>query len=267
MNHQTVMSCCASCALLMLPAMGLADDANLAKKLSNPVSDLISVPFQYNYDENVGAGKGSRNLLNIQPVIPFSISEDANIVSRTILPVISQHDVTQSGSSQNGIGDVTQSFFYSPKKPTDSGLIWGVGTVLLLPTGSDSLLSGRKWGAGPTAVGLKQSGPWTYGMLANHIWDYAGDKNRPSVNVTYLQPFLTYTTASATTVALNLESTYDWREDQWSVPANLMVNQIMKIGEQTVQVGGGVRYWLEHDDDRGPHGWGLRLNFTLLLPR
>lgn len=240
---------------------------DLAKKLSNPVAALISVPFQYNYDHKIGPqGQGHRSLLNIQPVVPISVNEGWNIISRTILPVVAQREIFPGAGDQSGIGDVVQSFFLSPKAPTASGWIWGAGPVFLLPTGSDSLLSAEKWGAGPTAVVLKQDGPWTYGALANHIWSFAGDHNRSDVNSTFLQPFLSYTTKDAWTFTLNSESTYDWKANQWSVPINAVVSKVTKAGGQLISVGAGVRYWAESPES-GPEGWGARFVLTLLFPK
>ena len=135
----------------------------LAKQLSNPVAALISVPFQYNYDQTYG-DDGYKNQVNIQPVIPISISEHWNLISRTIVPIIQQGDVIP-GTSQFGLGDTTQSVFFSPKAPTKSGLIWGIGPAALIPTGTDDL-SADTWAFGPTFVVLKQSKSWTVGALA-----------------------------------------------------------------------------------------------------
>ncbi|WP_343550403.1 hypothetical protein [Pantoea sp.] len=258
---------CVSLTLSPLTIYAAEDSAGLAKQLSNPVANLISVPFQLNVDDNVGPNKGTRTLLNVQPVVPLSLNNDTNIISRTILPFTTQSDVTGKGENQTGIGDIVQSFFYSPKAPTESGLIWGFGPVLLLPTGSESVLSGRKWGAGPTGVVLKQSGPWTFGTLANHIWDYAGQNDRKHVNATFIQPFLSYTTADAISYGLNTESTYDWTQSEWSVPINLTVSKVTKIGDQVVQFGGGLRYWAHTPDNVGPEDWGIRFNVTLLFPQ
>jgi len=254
-------------SLLASQAFAQESAADLAKKLSNPVAALISLPFQLNYDEKIGPTEsGERWLLNVQPVVPFTLNEDWNVISRTILPVVSQKDIFPGAGSQSGIGDIVQSVFFSPKAPTAGGWIWGAGPVLLLPTGSDDLLSAKKWGLGPTAVLLKQDHGWTYGALANHIWSVAGDSARSDISTTFVQPFLSYTTPTAWTFAVNTESTYDWKNDQWSVPLNLFVSKVTKIDTQLISVGGGVRYWADGPDS-GPHGWGLRLVVTLLFPK
>ena len=241
-----------------------AEDADLAKKLTNPVSDLISVPFQGNYDFGLGPGDGTKFTLNIQPVMPFSLNEDWNVISRTILPVIDQEGISYGGADDEfGLGDITQSFFFSPKKAEP--FIWGIGPAFLIPTATDSSLGLEKWGAGPTVVLLKQQHGWTYGALANHIWDFAGDDDRASVNATFIQPFLSYTTPQATSFTLNLESAYDWQREQWNVPVNFLVSQVVKIGGHPMQVFGGVRYYLEKPDG-GPE-WGLRFGVTFLFPK
>lgn len=130
-------------AVILLPtptfAQNQQDQAELAKKLSNPVAALISVPFQANYDRNIGLMEdGSVWLINIQPVVPFSLTDNWNVISRTILPVISQQDIPEDGAGESGIGDILQSLFFSPKAPTSSGLIWGVGPVVVLPTATDA---------------------------------------------------------------------------------------------------------------------------------
>ena len=240
-----------------------ADD--LAKKLANPIASLISLPMQYNFDHNIGAQeKGHKSTLNIQPVIPISLNEEWNVISRTIIPVITQDNMP---GSKNGIGDVLQSLFFSPKDPTERGLIWGIGPVLSVPTASDEVLGSEKWGAGPTAVALKQSGPWTYGVLANHVWSFAGDDNRHDINTSFIQPFCAYIfQKTKTTLSLNTESSYDWRENNWSVPLNLQVAQLFKLGNQPMQFSMGPRYWAESFDN-GPEDWGFRAQLTFLFPK
>jgi hypothetical protein len=238
----------------------------LALQLSNPVASLISVPFQKNVDFGLGAdGSGWQSRTNIQPVIPISIAKDWNMISRTILPVIVQEGVTAPRTDQLGLGDVVQSLFFSPKAPGPGGIIWGAGPVFLLPTGTNAALGAQKWGAGPTAVALRQSGPWTVGMLANHIWSFAGAEARQDVSATFMQPFITYTTPKATTIAFNTETTYDWKNDRWLVPLNLTVNQVIPLGGQLVQVGVGGRYYVE--SPAGGPDWGMRFSFTFLFPK
>jgi hypothetical protein len=157
-----------------------------------------------------------------------------------------------------------QSFFFSPKEAGPSGITWGVGPVGLYPTATDDLLGGEKWGIGPTAVALTQTNGWTVGLLANHLWSVAGADDRGDISVTFLQPFVSYTTQSHTTFSINTESTYDWESEQWTVPLNVVVSQVLKIGSQPVSIGLGGRYYAEGPD--GAPDWGLRLVFTLLYP-
>ncbi len=247
-----------------------SSNAQLAEKLSNPVASLISVPLQFNYDSRIGPDeRGRKNYLNVQPVVPISISDEWNMISRTILPMVSQADTLPGSGNQHGIGDITQSLFFSPKKPTSGGWIWAIGPVFLLPTASDSLLGGKKWGAGPTALGLRQTHGWTYGVLMNQIWSYASvngrDKNRPPISALFVQPFLAYNTPTAWTFGVNSESTYDWHGHQATVPINLTTAKLTRLGKLPVSFTGGVRYW-GASNSNGPHGWGYRFVITGLFP-
>jgi hypothetical protein len=259
----------ASSALtLAAPSWAQEDQAaELAKKLSNPVASLISVPIQYNRDEYGGANDGaSATRVVFQPVVPFSLNEDWNLITRTLIPVVDQKDFPVAALNESGLSDITTSLFFSPKSPTAGGLIWGAGPVFLLPTATQDVLGTEKWGLGPTGVALKQSGPWTVGVLANHLWSVAGDANRADVSATFLQPFVSYTTKTRTTIGATTEATYDWKGEQWSVPLIVQVAQLFKVGPQIMQLAVAGKYWAEAPDD-GPEGWGLRVQLTLLFPK
>jgi len=240
------------------------DAAALSKKLSNPVASLISVPFQNTFDFKMGPNDdGWRYTLNFQPVIPIALNKDWNLISRTIVPIMYQNDVVGT-SDQGAVGDIVQSFFFSPAKTEP--FIWGFGPVLLIPSATNDFLGTEKFGIGPTLVILKQQKGWTYGALMNHIWSVAGKDSRPDVNSTFLQPFLSYTTRAAWTFTVNTESTYDWTGQQWSVPLNFQVAKLVRFGKQPVSFAAGPRFWA-NSPSGGPEGWGLRFVVTLLFPK
>ena len=241
-----------------------AQQTELAKKLQNPVADLISVPIQNNWDFGIGPENAMRYTANIQPVIPFSVAEDWNLITRTILPVIYAEEPVKGFGDKFGLGDTLQSFFLSPKAPV-GGWILGAGPVFQWPTSTEDALGNGKIGAGPTAVALQQEHGWTYGVLVNHVWSFAGQESTPNVNSTFLQPFLSFTTKKHTTFSLNTESTYDWEGDQWTVPVNFMIQQLLKIGKQPIAFQIGYRHYAEKPD--GGPDWGLRFAVTFLFPK
>lgn len=248
-----------------IPQKPVEDDtAELSKKLSNPVASLISFPIQANFDMRMGTGSGWRATINIQPVIPVALNPKWNLISRTILPIIHQGSVTSPGASQNGLGDIVQSFFLSPNKTEP--FIWGVGPAILIPTATNDFLGSKQLGLGPTVVLLKQQHGWTVGVLWNHIWRVAGGSGRPRVNADFLQPFLSYGTRDGWTYALNTESNYDWTGNHWAVPIHFQVSKIVRFGKQPVSFGGGMRCWVTTPSG-GPEGCGLRIIVTGIFPK
>jgi len=248
---------------------GNASDAgNLAQQLTNPVADLVSVPLQFNFADGVGPNEATRTILNIQPVVPFTLNDEWNLISRWIMPVVSQPSLGGGVGPSSGMGDIVFSTFFSPRN--SGGLTWGIGPVLSLPVSADPALGSGKWSAGPTFVGLKQSGPWTYGLLANYLWSFADATNAPRSDVSsgFLQPFLAYATPEGVTYSVNSETIYNAKAsggNKWTVPINFNISKITRFGPFPFSVGGGLGWYAEAPN--GGPDWQLRANFTLILPR
>jgi hypothetical protein len=247
------------------PAAAGGDSAELAKKLSNPVSDLVSVPFQFNWEQNVGPSELTRFILNVQPVMPFTLNDDWNLIMRIIAPLISQPPLFDGGTATFGISDITTSFFLSPTKLSE--FILGVGPVIVLPSTNEPTLGSGKWSAGPTAVALKQTGPWTFGALWNQVWSFSGDPSRSDVNQMFLQPFLAYQATHTVTYTVQSETTVNWDADDQKVtfPINFLVSKLSSFGvfPASYQLGFGV---FPVHPDIGP-SWKIRGAIVLLLPR
>jgi hypothetical protein len=240
--------------------------AELAKQLSNPVASLVSVPFQMNWDTSIGPEEDTRFLLNFQPVMPFSMNSEWNLIARLIVPYIGQPVLAPGSEPTSGVGDILFSAFFSPAVPKK--FIWGVGPVLQMPSTSDPFLGSEKWAFGPTALILKQRGGWTYGMLANHLLSFAGDEDRADVNQTFLQPFLSYTTRKAYTFGLNTESSANWEAsegNEWTVPLNVSVSKLVRLGRRPMSIALGTAYYV--DQPEGGPKWKIRAVITLLFPK
>jgi len=237
----------------------------LAKKLSNPVASLISVPFQNNMDLGIGPYNGSKNTLNFQPVIPISLTAKYNLISRFVIPIISQHDITGEGISESGLSDAVVSAWVSPAE-AKNGLTWGVGPVFLVPIATNDFLGTKKFGVGPTALVLKQTNGWTIGALVNQIWSVAGASDRAAVNQMFVQPFLLYNWKSGAALGGNAEITQNWEGNTTSAFINPIISGVTKIGKQTVQLAIGPRIQVA-----APNGnkaaFGVRTMLVFVFPK
>ncbi len=266
---------------LALPVIGFSAPADaqsdLAAATANPIASMISVPFESTWD--FGADNGTAYFLNIQPVVPVAVG-DWNLISRPIIPVIDVGglttgipglpiDPTDPGlagiSGATGLGDINYSLFFSP---ADSGaLIWGIGPSITAPTASDPILGTEKWSAGPTLVALVQPGPWTIGILARHLWSFAGASDRSNVNQTVLQPFVNYKLdqgwylSSSPVMAANWEAN---SSNRWTVPLGGGVGRVFKIGEQPVNI--RVEAYGNVLVPEGGPDWATKFTFQLLFP-
>jgi hypothetical protein len=238
-----------------------ASDEDLTKKTQNPVADLISVPFQNNFNFGVGPGKDLQWVMNVQPVWPFKLNDDWNLITRTILPVMYQPELAPGVGDEFGLGDTLFTGFFSPRKP--GGLIWGAGPAILLPTSTDKSLGVGQWGLGPAGVVLKMQGQWVYGALLNNVWSFEGD-----FNVMTLQPFVNYNLPSGWYIVSAPIVTANWKadgNDTWTVPIGGGAGKIFKIGKLPVNCQAQVFYNVASPD--GGAEWQLRIQFQLLFPK
>ena len=249
-----------------VPAPGEDPAYDLAQTAQNPVANVISLPFQNNTNFSFGPLEKTQNILNIQPVIPFSLGQNWNLITRTILPVISQPALFPGDDRTFGLGDTVFTAFLSPANP--GRIIWGAGPVLLLPSATDEKLGTEKWGAGPSAVALTIRGPWLFGVLANHIWSFAGDSGRADVNSTLIQPFINYNFPGGWFLTSSPIITANWEADSsqtWTVPLGGGGGRLFFIGRQPVNVSAQAYYNVEKPDFGAD--WSVRLSVAFLFPR
>jgi len=225
---------------LSTPAAGQQpSEEELAKQSQNPIADLISVPLQSNF--YFGAGFHQNKMiyvLNVQPVIPFNLSDEWNLITRIIMPIINQPNLSPSfgglvpSTTGTGLGDFNPSFFFSPAKPGE--LIWGVGPTFTLPTATDRDLGAGKWSMGPTGVALRMHGPWVYGVLINNQWSVAGWGDK-TVNLMLLQWFLNYNFPGAFYLTTSPIITANWKAarggDVWTVPLGGGIGKLFRLGD------------------------------------
>ena len=236
---------------------------DLAKKSQNPVADMISLPLQNNTTSNWGPQEKTRNVLNIQPVWPIEMTDDWNLVTRTILPVISQPGVAPGQDRENGLGDTTFTAFVSPSNP--GNLVWGAGPVVLIPTATDDRLGADAWGLGPSIVLLAMPGPWVIGSLFSQVWDVSGDTD---IDLFSWQYFLNYNfpsgwyLTSAPVITRNGEAN---SAERWTVPFGGGVGRVFPIGKQPVNVSLQFYYNAEKPEFEGD--WLMRFQWTFLFPR
>ena len=228
---------------------------------------MISLPLQNNINFGYGPEDDIQNVLNIQPVIPFQLNENWNLITRTIAPLIYQPEVVEGTGDEFGLGDINSTAFISPKNPT-KGIIWGVGPIFVLPTATDEKLGSEKWSIGPSAVALTIQGPWLFGALINNVWSFAGDDDRDDVNAMLIQPFLNYNLPDGWYLSSSPIITANWEADSdntWLVPVGGGVGKIFRIGNQPMNTQMQGFYNVEKPEVVGD--WTLRFQLQFLFPK
>ena len=266
-----------SAAAALLPNSVHGQEApDLAKAAQNPVAAMISLPLQENLLFGAGPHGDTVSVLNVQPVVPFTVG-GWNIISRTIAPIIYAPDLVsglpeqvndpQGDDGSFGLGDINESVYFSPANP--GPIIWGVGPSLTLPTATDDSLGSGRWSAGPAAVLLAQPGHWVVGALARQLWSFAGDDDRRDVSQLLIQPFVNYNfergwyLVSSPIITANWEA--DDHDDRWTVPVGGGAGKIFRIGGQAMNASTQAFYNVEKPG-LGPD-WSLRLQLQFLFPK
>jgi len=275
MSHRKLFGAASRPLLALIAAVAMAAPAHaalsaeeLAKLAQNPVGNLISVPFQNNTNFNVGPQSGTQNVLNIQPVIPVSINSDWNLITRTIIPVVSMPALSPTGERENGLGDIQLTGFLSPANP--GKWIWGAGAVAQLPTNSDAMLGNDNWGLGPTAVLLHidKGSPWVYGALVNNIWSMSSSKQGGSYNNGLIQPFLNYNFPEGFYLTSAPIATVNWKAEggqKWTVPLGGGIGRIFHLDKLPVNTQLSAYYNVVRPDDAA--NWQLRVQVQFMFPK
>ena len=241
----------------------------LAKKTQNPVADLISVPFQNNFNFNTGSKDATVYILNVQPVIPIKLSEDWNLITRTIVPIINQPSLfpepSKFSESAFGLGDINPTLFLSPGKP--GKFIWGLGPTFTIPTATDSNLGNGEFTMGPAGVALVMHGPWVFGALANQQWSVTGWGD--SVSQLLIQPFVNYNLADGWYLTSSPIMTANWKADsgdKWTVPVGAGVGKLFRVGKLPINTSLAGYYNAEKPNSFSSD-WQLRFQVQFLLPK
>ena len=255
----------------LLPVVASAEmtQEEIAKASQNPLTAMYSLPIQNNTYFNIGPDKKTKNIANVQPVLPFDLNDDYTLVTRTIIPIVSNPSLGQEPYKRtNGIGDTTFTAFFTPKKTGKSGIVWGVGPTVYLPTATDDDLGTKKWGAGVSAVALKSSGKWMYGTLVSNIWDFAG-AGHEDINLMTIQPFVNYNLGKGWFLASVPIITANWEADndhKWTIPMGIGIGKAMKMGKTPFVAQVHAYYNVEKPDDYG-EDWQMRFQVQWLFPR
>jgi len=238
----------------------------LRSAVQNPVASLISLPFQNNTDFNIGPDNKTRNTMNIQPVWPFELNDDWNLITRTILPVVSQPALFPGQERTWGLGDTSMSLFLSPQKANK--IMWGAGPVILLPTATDDMLGTDKWGLGVSGVALTSTDKITFGALVSNIWSVAGSGEQ-DINLFTLQYFINYNLDKGWYLLSAPINTANWDADsdnKWTIPLGGGAGRVFKVGKLPLNASFQAYYNVVTPDNFGAD-WQMRAQIQFLFPK
>ena len=239
---------------------------DIAKQAQNPIENMISVPFENDFYPHTGFKKEDSYVLEMKPVVPFTLSKDWSLITRTVIPIAQEPDVAPGVNGTTGLGDVQLSLFFSPRKA--GPVIWGAGPVVSFPTATEDILGTKKLSAGPTVVVLKIKGHWLFGTLAQNLWSVAGPKGRPDVNQMLVQPFVNYNLPHKWYLTSSPIITANWEvkpEERWVVPVGGGVGKIVRLGKLPVNV--YAQMFRNVQRPGGTSSWSARFEMQFLFPK
>jgi hypothetical protein len=242
------------------PQAGSAQD--LAREKHNPFANQITVPIQVSSSLDVGPGNGTAGGLNIQPAIPISLGENWKLITRPSLSFL----LSEEPNRKMGFGDVELQTYLTPAAAEN--WIWGLGADLQLPTATGNEFGTGKWSAGPAAGLIYMNGPWANGILANHIWSFAGDSGRPSVSQSTFEPVISYNFDSGWFLGFDSTMTADWNapaDKRWTIPLGLDAGKTFQVGKHSLSLQFGTYYNIERAE--GAAKWLLRFQISLVYPK
>jgi hypothetical protein len=240
--------------------------SEIAKQAENPIASVISVPLENDFNPHTGMNKEDSYVLEMKPVVPFKLSNDWNLITRTVIPVAQVPDLAPGVNGTSGLGDVQTSFFFSPQKV--GKVIWGAGPVISLPTATEDILGTKKTSIGPTAVVLGIQGHWLFGTLVQNLFSVAGPKERPDVNQMLMQPFVNYNMKHGWYLTSSPIITSNWEvrgNNRWTVPVGGGIGRIVHFGKLPVSTYAQV--FRNVDRPNGTTSWSARFQMTFLFPK
>ena len=242
------------------------ESSDIAKQAQNPIARLISVPIENDFSPQTGINKEDSYVLQFKPVVPFSLSKDWNLITRTIIPVIQVPDLAPGVNGTTGLGDVSLSLFLSPAKA--GPVIWGVGPIVSFPTATENILGAKKLGVGPTVVVLRSQGHWLYGALVNNLFSVAGPSARPDANQMVMQPFVNYNLKHGWYLTTSPIITANWQEkpdERWVVPVGGGAGKIVHLGKLPVNI--YTQFFRNVERPGGTSSWSARFQMQFLFPK
>jgi hypothetical protein len=241
-----------------------ASASDLAQALLNPVTNVINVSFEHNFEFAQDSTSAVTYTGNLMPVVPVRLDKTWSLITRAVVPFISARSLEAGGDRTTGVGDIVGTVLLSRERAS-SGWFWAAGPTMVFPSATNRRVGSGKWSAGPSAGVLRQEGGWTFTLLTAQVWSFAGDPGRPRVSTAYLESIAAFTTSKGTTLGVGTTSFYDWTAGRWTVPVELSATQVVTIGRRPLSIGLAARYGLTHPAD--DPAWGLMLALALLFPR